>query len=126
MAKLPSGRSLFYWGAQLAKSRFGQDSVRYKGVNQLNKQWGWVDTYGGKITENVVQAISRDLLLHSLKVLTASDYDVAMHVHDEAVCEVDTEDQLTEVLELMSHKPFWAEGLPLTADGYTCDFYKKD
>lgn len=126
MAKLPSGRSLFYWGAQLAKSRFGQDSVRYKGVNQLNKQWGWVDTYGGKITENVVQAISRDLLLHSLMVLTASGYNVAMHVHDEAVCEVDTEDQLGEVLELMSHKPYWAENLPLTADGYVCNFYKKD
>lgn len=123
---LPSGRKLFYWGAQMAKSRFGQDSIRYKGVNQINKQWGWIDTYGGKITENVVQAISRDLLLHSLMVLTASGYSVAMHVHDEAVCEIEREEVLDEVLELMSHKPQWAEGLPLTADGYVCDFYKKD
>jgi len=123
---LPSGRALFYWDAQLAKSRFGQDSIRYKGVNQINKQWGWVDTYGGKITENVVQAISRDLLLFSLRTLEANGYSVAMHVHDEAVTEVKHAEQLGSVLALMSQKPSWAKGLPLTADGYVCDFYKKD
>jgi DNA polymerase len=126
--ELPSGRSLTYWSAQIAANRFGRETVRYMGVNTLTKQWGWQDTYGGKLTENIVQAVSRDLLLHSMHALD-TDYEIVMHVHDEVVCEVDAdaaELRLDILCDAMGHTPDWAQGLPLNADGYLCDFYKKD
>lgn len=124
--KLPSGRRLIYWNAQLHVNRFGGQSMRYKGVDGITKQWLWIDTYGGKLAENIVQAVSRDLLLNSLFELEKEGIETVMHIHDEAVAEVKTEDQLDKMLEVMASKPFWALTLPLTADGYVCDFYKKD
>jgi len=126
--ELPSGRSLTYWSAQIAANRFGRETVRYMGVNTLTKQWGWQDTYGGKLTENIVQAVSRDLLLHSMHALDEG-YSIVMHVHDEVVAEVNAETAALD-LEIMCNAmgcaPDWAHGLPLNADGYLCDFYKKD
>jgi DNA polymerase len=126
--ELPSGRSLTYWSAQIAANRFGRETVRYMGINTLTKQWGWQDTYGGKLTENIVQAVSRDLLLHSMHALDEG-YSIVMHVHDEVVAEVDAETAALD-LEIMCNAmgcaPDWAHGLPLNADGYLCDFYKKD
>lgn len=123
--ELPSGRSLVYWNAMLVAGRYST-SIRYKGVNTLTKQWGWQDTYGGKLTENIVQAVSRDLLLHSMHALDDEGFYLVMHVHDEAVCEISQEEELAKMLDVMAHAPDWAQGLPLGADGYVCDFYKKD
>jgi len=126
--ELPSGRSLTYWSAQIAANRFGRETVRYMGVNTLTKQWGWQDTYGGKLTENIVQAVSRDLLLHSMRALDEG-YSIVMHVHDEVVAEVNAEtaaQDLEIMCAAMGCAPDWAHGLPLNADGYLCDFYKKD
>jgi len=124
--ELPSGRKLIYWNAQLSTNRFGKESIRYKGVDTLTKQWTWIDTYGGKLTENIVQAVSRDLLLYSMQKISAEGFDIVMHVHDEVVAEVVTTKEYDKLLELMAEAPDWAKGLPLSADGYTCAFYKKD
>lgn len=123
---LPSGRSLNYWGAQIAKNRFNRDAVRYKGTDGMTGQWGWLDTYGGKITENIVQAVARDLLLYSMHQLDAAGFSIIMHVHDEVVIELKDAARLDEILEIMARGPEWSEGLPLGADGYTCEYYKKD
>lgn len=129
LLKLPSGRNLVYWDAELTQ-RNRRRSIRYRGVDGVTKQWIWVDTYGGKLTENIVQAVSRDLLLHSLRVLSHGGYRIVMHVHDEVVCEIesdlDTKAELDNILQYMGVVPEWAAGFPLTADGYLCTFYMKD
>lgn len=122
--ELPSGRELIYH-----KVRMNGNKIQYEGVNSVTKQWNWLDTYGGKIVENVVQAIARDLLLHSMFQLDAKGYNIAMHVHDEVVCEVPTEiggEELENILAIMGQGPAWSKGLPLGAEGYTCNYYKKD
>ena len=134
--ELPSGRSLYYREAQVfiktSKSKYGpwtREALRYKGIKQETKQWGWVDTYGGKLTENVIQAIARDLLTDSMLRIDAQGYPIVMHVHDEAVAEVpmsEAEESLREIEAIMSEPIEWAEGLPLAADGYITPFYKKD
>lgn len=133
---LPSGRSLIYWQAQLAQNRFGKESIRYRGVDGVTKQWLWIDTYGGKLTENIVQAVARDILLNSLIELQKEEFDVVMHVHDEVVCEFwdrehmpfcyDPDERLKDMITAMTKLPDWAKGLPLGADGYRCKFYMKD
>lgn len=127
--KLPSGRRLFYQSPGLTTNRFGQESIKYKGMDQTTKQWGWVDSYGGKFTENIVQAISRDLLAHALISLDKEGYRIVMHVHDEAIAEVpvkNSEYSLKKMCEVMSITPTWAEGLNLPAEGYLTKYYKKD
>lgn len=127
LVRLPSGRALVYWGAVIAKNKWDRPAVRYKGPDPKTKQWGWIDTYGGKLVENITQAIARDLLLHSLSLLNNEGFDIVAHVHDEAICEEPKEgERLARMIELMSDAPEWAEGLPLNADGYLCAFYKKD
>lgn len=93
-----------------------------------NKKWQKLETYGGKLVENVVQAIARDLLTHSLKVLDQAGHHIVMHVHDEAVIEESCTwpAAVESVCSLMATPPVWAQGLPLDADGYECAFYKKD
>lgn len=122
---LPSGRQLVYWQARIAEGRYGE-AVKYWGVDSKTKRWALLDTYGGKLAENVVQAVSRDLLLHSLKQLEELGVYTVMHVHDEIVAEIAAESELEELLATMSAAPDWAAGLPLTADGYTCGYYMKD
>ena len=145
--KLPSGRKLFYRDPQLfQKTTLGSNgpwtrtALRYKGIVQDTKQWGWVDTYGGKLVENIVQAIARDILADSMQRLDAAGFPIVMHVHDEAVAEIDdydlyddpmaqevgNEHALEEMCEIMSTPIPWVEGLPLAADGYITPFYKKD
>jgi len=124
--RLPSGRCLRYWGAELYDGKYGK-TTRYKGKELAG--WGWVDTYGGKLCENVVQAISRDLLSETLaKADSLSSSQVVMHVHDEVVLECHKPSAgrvLAELTELMGVAPAWAEGLPLRAEGFICDYYQK-
>lgn len=127
--ELPSGRKLVYQEAQITQNRFGQKSVKYKGLDQETKKWFWIDSYGGKFVENIVQAIARDLLVESLIALDEKGLKIVMHVHDEIVCEVEeknSEKHLSLMNEIMSREIDWAKGLPLGADGYLTNFYKKD
>lgn len=126
---LPSDRVLRYREAKLGQNRFGGDSIIYMGMDQTKKIWGRQETYGGKLTENIVQAVSRDLLAHALVLLHRAGVRTVMHIHDETVNEVDAlraDDELARVCRLMEQAPSWAEGLPLRADGFTTAYYKKD
>jgi DNA polymerase len=127
--QLPSGRKLFYQSPAMTTNRFGQESIKYKGLDQVTKKWWWVDSYGGKFVENIVQAIARDLLADSMLRLDENGFDIVMHVHDEAICEIPEENSdelLDEMCDIMGTEVPWAEGLPLVADGYVTPFYKKD
>lgn len=124
---LPSGRKLFYAKPFISTNDWGKDALYYKGLNQETKKWETVPTYGGKLTENVVQAIARDCLAESLKRLVANGYQTVMHIHDEAVIDAPGQgEDLEKVTELMGQPIPWANGLPLRADGYVTAFYKKD
>ena len=124
---LPSGRSLAYVQPSLGENRWGGTSINYWGVG-ANKKWQKLETYGGKLVENIVQAIARDLLTHSLKVLDEAGHRIVMHVHDEAVIEEPCHSPATveSICQLMATPPSWAGDLPLDAEGYECAFYKKD
>lgn len=132
--KLPSGRSLFYRGCRFADSFTGYNnmpkrSLRYQGTIQATRQWGELDTYGGKLTENIVQAIARDLLGNSMLNLADNGYLPVAHIHDECLVEVPVEGaekHYDRMVELMSQPPSWAQDLPLRADGYLTPFYLKD
>ncbi|MBP7899124.1 MAG: DNA polymerase [Candidatus Syntrophosphaera sp.] len=123
---LPSGRNLCYIKPRLEENKFGREGITYEGVAE-NKRWGRIETYGPKLVENIVQGIARDLLAEALINVDRAGYDIVMHVHDEIVVEaVGSEENLNEVCRLMAVAPSWAKGLPLRADGFICDFYKKD
>ncbi len=124
--QLPNGRELLYPGAVLGTNRFGDDSVTYMGVNTA-KQWTRLETYGGKLVENATQAISRDVLAESINRLEQKGHRVVAHVHDEVIVEArEGTTEVQEICDLLSEPPEWAEGLPLAADGYSCEYYKKD
>lgn len=123
--RLPSGRRLAYPRPKIQTDRFGKDGLTYEGVDQGRKTWGRVDTYGPKLVENIVQAISRDLLAGAMQNLTDAGYKIVMHVHDEVIIEA-KDGSLAEVEEIMAQTPSWAAGLPQRADGYECSFYKKE
>lgn len=124
---LPSGRKLFYTKPFLSQNDFGKEALYYHGINQTTKKWEKVPTYGGKLVENVVQAIARDCLAESIKRLEAVGYHVVFHVHDEVVLDVpEAEADLNSVCEIMGRPISWAPGLPLKADGFKAMFYKKD
>lgn len=127
--KLPSGRKLFYWDPVLKKGKWDKIMVCYKGIDGKTRQWVDVETYGGKLVENIVQAISRDLLADSMLRVDKNGYDITMHVHDELIAEVpeeDSEDDLRIIEHIMGEDIPWAKGLPLNADGYVTKYYKKD
>ena len=127
--ELPSGRLLCYRNMTTATNRFGNASLKYRGVNNTTKQWGWIETYGGKLTENIVQAIARDCLAHTLLALDDLNFRTVFHVHDEVVCEVDNDNPkgwLKAIQGVFSSVPEWAEGLPLKGAGYVTDYYLKD
>lgn len=127
--KLPSGRSLCYWGCRLKPDPAkGRDSIVYMGVNQTTKQWGETETYGGKLVENIVQAVARDCLAVAMQRVTAMGYEIVMHIHDEMVVDVPVEDKdaLARINEAMGAPISWAPGLPLKGDGYETPFYRKD
>ena len=126
---LPSGRMLCYRHMTLGKNRFGGTSLKFRGLNSQTKQYGWEETYGGKLTENIVQAIARDCLAHTLLALDALAFDTVFHVHDEVVCEVPKENAagwLKAIQEVFASVPAWADELPLKGAGYTTDYYLKD
>jgi len=120
---LPSGRSLSYVKPRIGTNKFGSGCITYEGIGST-KKWERIDSYGPKFVENIVQAISRDLLCYSMKAL--KDYDIVIHVHDEIVIEADMETPIETICNQMSQTPPWAEGLLMRADGYSCDFYQKD
>lgn len=131
--QLPSGRSLFYYHPTFKQKMVGRrlsNLLYYEGLNQETKAWGQIDTYGGKLTENIVQAISRDLLGYAMKNLEAAGYGITMHVHDEAIAEVPddghAEEHLDNMIKIMSKAPDWASDLPLNAAGFTSKYYQKD
>lgn len=126
---LPSGRSLFYQKPIIGKNKWGGDCLFYMGMDQVKKIWTRIDTYGGKLVENIVQAIARDILAESLIRLDNAGFKIVMHVHDEAVAEVPKEGaevNLERMCDIMSQPVKWAPDLPLGADGYITDYYKKD
>lgn len=121
--QLPSGRRLAYVKPRIGENQFGGESVTYGGVGGT-KKWERLESYGPKFVENIVQAISRDILMYSMKML--STYRIVAHVHDEVIIEANPQISVTEVCKQMSQVPPWAKGLLLDADGYECDFYQKD
>jgi DNA polymerase len=104
---------------------FGSDCVTYEGVG-ATKKWERIDTFSGKLVENVVQAISRDLLCHAMQQLEAAGCRIVMHIHDEVVIEAPKAMEVDEVGRTMSIVPLWADGLILDAAGYETEFYMKD
>ena len=120
---LPSGRRLCYVKPKISVNQFGGDCVTYEGVGGT-KKWERIESYGPKFVENIVQAVSRDVLAHALQ--TFRNCDIVMHIHDEIVIEADMRMSLDVVCQQMSRTPPWADGLLLCADGYECEFYKKD
>ena len=126
---LPSGRKLYYIDPAVGENRWGGPSITYMGVNDKNK-WGRIETYGGKLVENVVQAIARDCLAHAIEHLEAAGLPVVFHIHDEVVIDTPAFDSndvmLDKVVKIMSTPIPWAEGLPLGADGWVGAFFKKD
>ena len=120
---LPSGRKLAYVKPRMGENKFGGEAVTYEGVGGT-KKWERIESYGPKFVENIVQAISRDILCYAMKTL--KNYYIVAHVHDELVIEADMDDSLSEVCEEMSKTPSWAKGLLLDADGFECMFYQKD
>ena len=123
---LPSGRKLCYVKPRIQTNRFGGDGLTYEGVGE-GKKWTRIETFGGKLTENIVQATARDLLAEAMLRLRDAGLEIVMHVHDEAVLEVPIgHSSVDEVCALMAEAPAWADGLPLRADGYECRFYQKD
>lgn len=122
---LPSKRRLAYIKPRIEISRFGNEGLTYEGIGRAGK-WERIETFGGKLVENCIQAISRDLLCYSMGKLEASGYHIVMHIHDEVVVEVKDAGALKAIENLMSEVPSWAEGLVLNAEGFGTGFYKKD
>ena len=120
---LPSGRRLCYVKPKIGENRFGGESVTYEGVG-TNKKWERIESYGPKFVENIVQAISRDILCYAMRTL--SHCFIVGHVHDELIIETPMDADLAAICEQMGRTPAWIEGLLLRADGYETAFYKKD
>ena len=121
--QLPSGRRLSYVKPRMGENRFGGEAVTYEGMGGT-KKWERIESYGPKFVENIVQAISRDILAHSMRTL--SHFFVCGHVHDELIIECSMGVSLYAVCEQMGRTPHWISGLLLRADGYECSFYQKD
>lgn len=122
--RLPSGRRLAYVKPKMGKNRFDGTTITHEGIT-TGRRWGQLETYGGKLAENIVQAIARDLLVYSMHQVAEAGHRIVMHVHDEIVVETTTA-SVDEICGLISTVPDWAAGLPLAADGYECEFYRKD
>lgn len=124
---LPSGRKLYYISPQIGVNKWDKPSISYMGMDQKSKKWKRIETYGGKLVENCVQAIARDCLALSIERLKEAGYEVVFHIHDEVVIECDkNKASLDDVVKIMSEPIPWAMGLPLGADGWVGDFFRKD
>lgn len=120
--RLPSGRTLSYIKPRMSMNQFGGESIEYMFTNETNK-WTYVESYGPKFIENIVQGISRDILCYAMKSL--KDYRICAHVHDECIIECPKDETVDHVCEIMGQTPPWTPGLKLNADGYECSFYMK-
>ncbi|MDD5889028.1 MAG: hypothetical protein PUC69_00220, partial [Ruminococcus sp.] len=119
---LPSGRRLCYVKPHMGINQFGSDSVTYEGIN--TGKWTRLESYGPKFVENIVQAISRDILAYAMKSL--SDCYICGHVHDELIIECKEDISVESICDRMDRTPPWISGLQLRADGYECNFYMKE
>lgn len=125
--RLPNERELYYPQPKIGKNRFGRPSISYLGQNQVTKKWERIESYGGKLVENIVQATARDCLAEAIERLEKAGYPVVFHIHDEIVVDAPPGKQdLGEMKRIMAEVPTWAEGLPLDADGWVNPFFKKD
>lgn len=127
---LPSGRKLFYNAPQIGVNQWGNPSISYMGMDQTTKKWKRIETYGGKLVENCVQAIARDCLAQAIERLEGAGLPVVFHIHDEVVIDVkpwaNTDEMLAKTVDIMSRPMPWAPDLPLSADGWVGKFFKKD
>lgn len=123
---LPSGRKLSYVQPKIVLNRFGSESIVYKGVNGTTKAWEDIETYGGKLVENIVQAVARDCLAESIKNLHNRGFRLIFHVHDEVILETNKDVLVEDIENIMAEPIKWAEGLNLSASGFETMFYKKD
>lgn len=127
--ELPSGRRIAYPKPKIVDhDKFsGKKKIVFKELNPTTYEWEEVDTYGGKLVENIVQATARDCLAYSMLQLDKAGYKIVMHVHDEVVIEIEKDrNELDKITEIMGREIPWAPGLPLRADGYECNYYMKD
>ena len=124
---LPSGRKLYYNKPQIGRNQWDRPSISYMGMDQTTKTWKRIETYGGKLVENCVQAIARDCLAQAIESLEAEGFPVVFHIHDEVVIDCPASAaSLDKVVQLMSRPISWAPDLPLNADGWVGDFFKKE
>lgn len=127
--QLPSGRKLIYRDAVLSRNKWDGESIKYKGKHQVTGQWTWVESYGGKISENIIQAIARDLLADGMRRLDAAGFDIVLHVHDEVCADIPNESTgfvLSEMCRILGEEVPWAKGLGTPAEGFITNYYKKD
>ena len=123
---LPSGRKLYYAKPFITPGQYG-DALHYWGMNQTSHKWQSVDTWGGKLVENITQATARDCLAENIERLEAAGYPIVFHVHDEVIIDIAKEKAgLEKVCQIMSQLIPWAPGLPLGADGWVGSYYTKD
>ena len=127
---LPSGRSINYYkpGVEDVQSPWGmREQLTFEGTDTYTRKWERVPTFGGKLVENIVQAISRDLLAHALLLVDQAGMLIVGHIHDEIICVADEDDEtaLEQLSQLMTTNPWWADGLPLSAEGWTGKRYRK-
>ncbi|MBE6906140.1 MAG: hypothetical protein E7476_07725 [Ruminococcaceae bacterium] len=124
---LPSGRKLYYARPTLGVNQWGNPSLQYWGMNQTTKKWEPIETYGGKLVENIVQATARDCLAENIERLEAAEYPIVFHIHDEVVIDcTPSKADLNKVIEIMSQPIPWASELPLGADGWVGTYFTKD
>lgn len=119
--RLPSGRKLFY-----VRPAIEQGQITYWGQNQTTHKWQKLETYGGKLVENIVQAVARDCLVEKLLQLEAAGYNIVFHIHDEVVIDARPDQHLADVVEIMKRPVSWAPDLPLNADGWEGSYFTKD
>ncbi len=120
--QLPSGRKLSYWNARIAPNKFGKESIQYMWSDAVTRKWTWVDTYGGKIAENVTQAVARDFMAEAVLRVHNRGFKIVMHIHDEIVVE---NGQKEELENIMKELPAWAEDFPLEAKGEVVPYFQK-
>lgn len=124
---LPSGRRLCYLTPKIGTNRFGSEAIIYKGQDQKTNKWVDIETYGGKLTENIVQAIARDILVEAMIKLDVAGYTIVAHVHDEIIIEHSkNSNYLSDISRIMTSPINWGKGIPLNVKGFTTDYYKKD
>jgi DNA polymerase len=120
--QLPSGRVLSYWKARLTPNSYGQPFIQYMWADTVTRKWTWVPTYGGKIVENVTQAVARDFMAEAVIKVHEAGHTIVMHIHDEIVVENGSKEELEN---LMKELPIWASGFPLDAKGEEVKYFQK-